>query len=685
MSDTPIVGTASGKRILSDRFERAAIVTAAAVVLLFAVFYGATIANMKTVAAQVEDFRAHPYPTTVASGRIESLLYEARGLSERLLYVSNEEAISSVEERLEKIDEEIQEPLTVVAESSSVRKIHPDELAKTYASLSEAQHEQVALCRDHADQAEIRSFTDVSVMPLVDEMLHENAIVLEAASSNVNTLTQTARHAEGQNELFSKVMLIVVVVAMAFLALLVVRHNRQRTLFARSLERAVDRANAASQAKSDFLSSMSHDIRTPMNAIVGFSTIAERYVDDPARVEDCLSKIQMSSRHLLDIINNVLDMSRIESGRIEINEVRFSLSDLLDGVFSLVNSEANAKRLALSSSTSDVSHDIVEGDYLRLNQVLINLVGNAVKYTLAGGAVRVSVSELYPCAVCHEKSADDASQLRVIATADVASERSGESADGERPAVENAHEGALYRFSIEDTGIGMAEEFISRMFEPFEREESSTVSKIEGTGLGLPISKSLVELMGGAISVESECGVGTRFDVDVPLVWSPEPLESVSDGDMLQVVSYEGERVLLVEDDEINAEIARELIGTTGVAIEHAWNGEEAVNAVMTAPEGQYSLVFMDMQMPVMDGFEATKLIKRRCIEAGRTAPPIVAMTANAYADDRAKALKSGMDGYLVKPIDIAEVKAILDAFLGEEARLSSLEDDSAASDGAFR
>lgn len=665
MSDSSIEGDASSKRILSDRFERAAIVAAAAVVLLFVVFYGATIANMKTVATQVEDFRAHPYPTTVASGHIESLIYEARGLSERLLYVANEDAIRSVEQRLEKIDEEIQEPLSVVAESSSVQKIHPDELANTYAELSAAQREQVELCRAQADQATMRAFVDTHVMPLVDELLHENEIVLEAAASNVNALTQTARHAESQNELFSKVMLIVVVVAMAFLALLVVQHNRQRTLFAQSLERAADRANAASQAKSDFLSSMSHDIRTPMNAIVGFSAIAQRHIDDPARVQDCLSKIQMSSRHLLDIINNVLDMSRIESGRIEINEVRFSLSDLLDGVFSLVNSEANAKRLELSSRMTGVEHGIVEGDYLRLNQVLINLVGNAVKYTLAGGSVRVTMSELDLCTISHEQSADGSSIVGVIATSDAAIGASEGAEAGSRGLSGATRNGALYRFSVEDTGIGMAEGFISRMFEPFERGESSAVSKIEGTGLGLSISKSLVELMGGTISVTSEIGHGTRFDVDVPLAWADKPIESAGDGDVPRDVSYEGERVLLVEDNDINAEIARELIGAMGVRIEHVWNGREAVDAVTASPDGYYRLVFMDMQMPVMDGLEATKRIKQAFSDAGRAAPPIVAMTANAYADDREKALRSGMDGYMVKPIDIAEVKAILDTFLG--------------------
>jgi len=522
-----------------------------------------------------------------------------------------------------------------------------------------------------------------------------------------------------------------------------------------ALSEAVHAAETANKAKSTFLSNMSHDIRTPMNAIIGFATLAVSNIDDKKRVRDYLGKILSSSNHLLSLINDILDMSRIESGKLHLEETEVSLSDVLHDLKTIISGQIHAKQLELYMDAMDVTNEDVYCDKTRLNQVLLNLLSNAVKFTPAGGTVSVRIRQ-YPGTV---KGSE------------------------------------LYEIRVKDNGIGMSREFVQKIFSPFERERTSTVSRIQGTGLGMAITKNIVNMMGGTIEVQTEQGKGTEFIVrlpfriqsenqriekiaeleglkalvvdddfntcdsvtkmlvkvgmrsewtlsgkeavlrarqsmemgdafhayiidwrlpdmngievtrqirslgdDTPIIiltaydWSDIEVEARAAGvtafcakpmfmsdirDTLMAAigqkqaeaeaailpaagsDFRGKYILLVEDNELNSEIAVEILNEYGFLVDTAENGAEAVEKVKNSKPGNYDLVLMDVQMPVMNGYEATKQI--RALDnpelAGIT---ILAMTANAFDEDKKKALECGMDGFLSKPIVIEELISIL-------------------------
>lgn len=388
------------------------------------------------------------------------------------------------------------------------------------------------------------------------------------------------------------------------------------------LEEALVKAQRASRAKTMFLNNMSHDIRTPMNAIIGFTNLAAAHLDDRELVQDYLSKIAASSSHLLSLINDVLDMSRIESGRVTIDETVCSLPQVLQDLQSIIRADLETKGLNLCMDDGALIHPYVVCDRLRLNQVLLNILSNALKFTPAGGKISIS-----------------------------AVERPGDTADT-----------AIYEFCIRDTGIGMAPEFLEHIFEPFERERTSTVSGIQGTGLGMSITKNLVELMNGRIAVESRLGQGSAFlcSFSFRLSEAPAPLSAPELSCPPQSADW---RILLVEDNELNQEIAMTILEEAGCAVDVASDGAEAVEKVRHSLENPYDVVLMDIQMPVMDGIEATKTI--RALDDPQLARlPIVAITANAFEEDRQRVLSAGMNGHLGKPIDVAKMFATLQSIL---------------------
>ncbi len=522
-----------------------------------------------------------------------------------------------------------------------------------------------------------------------------------------------------------------------------------------ALSEAVRAAETANKAKSTFLSNMSHDIRTPMNAIIGFTTLAVSNIDDKKRVRDYLGKILSSSNHLLSLINDILDMSRIESGKIHLEETEVSLSDVLHDLKTIISGQIHAKQLELYMDAMDITNEDVYCDKTRLNQVLLNLLSNAVKFTPAGGTVSVRIRQ-YPGTV---KGSE------------------------------------LYEIRVKDNGIGMSQEFVQKIFSPFERERTSTVSRIQGTGLGMAITKNIVNMMGGTIEVLTEQGKGTEFIVrlpfriqskhqriekiaeleglkalvvdddfntcdsvtkmlvkvgmrsewtlsgkeavlrarqsmemgdafhayiidwrlpdmngievtrqirslgdDTPIIiltaydWSDIEVEARAAGvtafcakpmfmsdirDTLMTAigqkqaeaeaeilptagsDFRGKCILLVEDNELNSEIAAEILNEYGFLVDTAENGAEAVEKVKNSKPGNYDLVLMDVQMPVMDGYEATKQI-RALDNPALAGITILAMTANAFDEDKKKALECGMDGFLSKPIVIEELISIL-------------------------
>lgn len=399
---------------------------------------------------------------------------------------------------------------------------------------------------------------------------------------------------------------------------------RQKAL----IEDALLRAENASKAKTKFLSNMSHDIRTPMNAIIGFTTLAITHIDDKKRVQGYLGKIAASGNHLLSLINDVLDMSHIESGRIRLEETECNLTDVVDELRNMLMSEIQSRNLEFYIDLAGVADRQIICDRLRLKQILQNLLGNAIKFTNPGGSISV----------------------RVI-------ERSGENRDE-----------ANYEFRIKDTGIGMSEEFQKHIFEPFERERSSTVSKVQGTGLGMAITKNFVEMMGGTISVISKKDVGTEFIVQLPLKKVLVKQEETVIGEEEKTspsikTSINGQRILLVEDNDLNREIAREILSEAGLFVEEAEDGSIAVDKLLEKGPGYYELVLMDIQMPVMDGYAATQAI--RSFENRELANiPIIAMTANAFEEDRRAALEAGMNAHVAKPVNVELLLDVMESVI---------------------
>ena len=383
---------------------------------------------------------------------------------------------------------------------------------------------------------------------------------------------------------------------------------------------ALAAAEQSNRAKTVFLNSMSHDIRTPMNAIIGFAALAQAHIDDTRQVQDYLKKINTSSTHLLSLINDILDMSRIESGTVKLEEKPIHIPDLLNDLRTMIQGLVNGRKQNLFIDIQDVRNENIMADKLRLNQVLINIVSNAIKFTPVGGDIMIRLVE---------KASSKANY-------------------------------ATYEISIKDNGIGMSQEFLSHVFDTFAREHSATVSGIQGTGLGMAITKNIVDMMGGSIQVESQEGKGTKFVVTLSFRL-PEPVKAVEQGVVATQEEYDftGRRILLVEDNELNREIAATILKDMGIEVDTAEDGLEAVNIIHRAPEDKYDLIFMDIQMPKMDGYMATREI--RTLKNNEKANiPIVAMTANAFEKDKRKAMESGMNGHIAKPLDIGIIKQTL-------------------------
>ena len=393
-----------------------------------------------------------------------------------------------------------------------------------------------------------------------------------------------------------------------------------------SMYQALAAAEQANSAKTTFLNNMSHDIRTPMNAIIGFTALCAKSVDDPEKITEYLSKIATSSNHLLSLINDILDMSRIESGKVRIEAQEVYLPDVFHDLRTIIQSDAANKNLELLIDTLDIKDENVFCDKLRLNQILLNLMSNAIKYTNAGGTVSLKVEQ--------------------------------------RPCEREDH--AEFLFRVRDTGIGMSKEFLKVLFQPFERMQSATVSGIQGTGLGMAITKNLVEMMGGTITVTSEEGKGSEFTVT--LQFKKSTAKVVCEKQEPVNMDFTGKKVLLVEDNALNREIAVEILQEVGLTVDTANDGDVAVEKLRGAAEGQYDLVLMDVQMPKLDGYTATREI--RTLDNPFVANiPIIAMTANAFEEDKRKSFEAGMDGHLSKPIEIPKLMETLASILNDKIK----------------
>ena len=383
----------------------------------------------------------------------------------------------------------------------------------------------------------------------------------------------------------------------------------------RKLEQAVKAAQEASNAKSAFLFNMSHDIRTPMNAIIGYTELLKKNGADADRRNDYIAKIEASSQYLLALLNDVLEMARIESGKVTLDETLENARVIMDDLICVFENMMQEKHITFRYE-AHVQHEYLYCDVVKVKEVMLNILSNAFKYTLPGGCIDYQLDEL----------------------------------PSDRPGV------SLFRAVVKDNGIGMSEAFLATIFDSFTRERTSTESGQNGTGLGMAITKKLIELMGGTIEIESAPGCGTTVTATFPHRIGEKPQPDTVHGLQKTALLFEGRRVLLAEDNDLNAEIAEELLEMDGLAVERARDGIECIGMLEQRPAGYYDLILMDIQMPHMDGYKATSVI-RNLADPRLAGIPIIAMTANAFDEDRKKALRTGMNAHIAKPMDLQKLE----------------------------
>ena len=465
-----------------------------------------------------------------------------------------------------------------------------------------------------------RSSSDKIILAESQDNMSDNILTVECAVPN-NTWYFDIIPSEGWSPRSYWIMCIVIsyvfslLIATVFYLISSKKHRERQ--YEAELEKAAEQAKNANEAKTRFLFNMSHDIRTPMNAIVGFSGLLEKNLQNERKAKEYLEKIQSSSNLLLRIINQVLEMARIESGTAVLQLKAEDMDALFHRVNTVFEEDVRKKNLQYHA-VLDVRHHYVVCDQTKLQEIMLNIISNAIKYTPEGHSIYVEV---------HEAVSENPSKIRYI-------------------------------FSCEDTGIGMSEEYLPHIYEEFSREHSTTENKVPGTGLGLPIIKSMIELMGGSIQVESRQGIGTKFTIDLSfdIALKEEVYGSEDTIESSAIHTIKGKRILLVEDNELNAEIAKTVLEDVGALITRAENGQQALELFKEKPAGTFDVILMDLMMPVMDGYTATRKIRELERSDAKTVP-IIAMTANAFQEDAEKCIAVGMNAHLAKPLDIEKMK----------------------------
>ena len=424
-------------------------------------------------------------------------------------------------------------------------------------------------------------------------------------------------------KIFGSIVSVLVAILLSMGYWQIILRREKEAVYAKQIEKVATEAQHANQAKTRFLFNMSHDIRTPMNAIIGYTQLLENNLDNKKQALDYISKLKSSSTILLSLINYILEMTQIESGKLDLKKEIGDLDDLVKNINVVVEPLIKEKKLHYSYHL-EIKHHHIICDKTKLREIVLNILSNAIKYTPEGGNVELLIQEI---------------------------------------SFENNK--VKYHFIIIDNGIGMKEDFLPHIFEEFAREKTSTESKVPGVGLGLPIVKSLIDMMNGTIQVESKLNKGTKFTVELSFLTSLQ-VENVNERNT-STLDFSGKHILLVEDNELNAEIGIELLNTFKVIIDLAKNGEECIKILEKMPEGYYDLILMDIQMPIMDGYEATKII--RSFNNKNAQIPIIAMTANAFEEDRKHALQLGMNEHPAKPVDIEKLKDVLTKYFNHEKR----------------
>lgn len=762
--------------------------TAAIVAVLLVFYFVVTLNNMTNIAQRVEERKDGAYPTSIAAGHIETMLSGTHSMMQMILVLEGPSTesgdmqglegqsytfdIEEIEQISQETNRGIKSQMAILTSDRFYDEDNIHELVVTYDIIARDLNYIFSVWKNDPEDLDfVQERIAEDVLPMIEHAIEVDNAIIDSTTRDIDELYSTVLEAIQQTILFSLVLIMGIFVAIFIYISLLSRKEEYEEELSNHLKDALSLAQNANAAKSDFLSNMSHDIRTPLNAIIGLSAIAEDNINDPVKMRQCLTQINTSSHHLLQLINDVLDVNRIESGKTTLSEDVFSLPDLVAELSAINEPQINEKKLNAEFVLKNIQNEYLIGDPIRIRQVVLNLTSNAIKYTEPGDSMTVVFEEF-------RSTRRDFANVRI---------------------------------TVSDTGLGMSKDFIEHIFEPFERERNERTNFIEGTGLGMAITKNLVTMMGGTIKVDSKLGEGTTFTIDMVmrvadqfpkldtdrlkgvgiLVISdditsidsvvhmleefemdvrkvavvPSEMEMVAERiadevksvdimfvesstldaedesrlekmiesltagvdigmirvsdevkpiehgelgrgviayikqpifrsrlyetlretlEIMEDGSRKGEnvpaadrasgedaadgkatRVLIVEDNELNMEIATELVSKYGPQVDQAFNGLEALELIKEKPEGYYDLIFMDWQMPVMDGIEATRAIIRHFDEQGFSRTPIVAMTANAFNDNRRDAMAAGMDGFMAKPINVKELKENLAKYCG--------------------
>lgn len=729
--------------------------------MIVIIYYVITIYSSNTMNEQMNIVSEHPYTVSVAIGDVKANLTLLRALPERLSYSQTSDVITGIKTHYSSINQSMIELINLLDDRYLADKQSVPAMRSLYSQLYNNQMKMLKMAESQNNtQEDIETYFSKEIQPKLDKLDALSVTITEGAGRKLNQYSELVTNSKKVMVTMGSILSVSVLIAIIFYQyILRLKYKSEEEMNSALAELEVEQR--ANLAKSQFLFNMSHDIRTPMNAIIGLTVIAAMDIDKKDKVKDCLTKILSSSRHMLGLINDVLDMSRIESGKVSLNDEDFKLPELIDDFISITYPQAVEKDIQMEINVSDISHEKVIGDALQINRIMTNIIGNSLKFTQPGGKIGLTIRELPPTTKGY----------------------------------------GSYQFIMRDTGIGMSEDFIKKIFQPFERAETSTKSRVEGTGLGMAITKNIVDMMGGQIQIESELGKGTTFIVTIPIKlqtceeetfdysklydlrslvvdddeiacentvriiqeigmnceWVLSGIEAVEKtkmaheinqdyhvviidwkmpvmdglqttrqirkivGDELPIIvltaydwadieeeaksvginaflskpvfksrlyhimsnltssektkettnvnvaeskqTYSG-RVLIVEDNEINMDIAEEFISYFGVTTEKVWNGLEAVDRIKTVEPGYYDLVFMDIQMPKMDGYEATQQIRKLEKENNMNHLPIVAMSANAFIEEVNKGYACGMDNYITKPIELEKLNTCFKKYL---------------------
>lgn len=734
---------------------------AAFLIGLLIIYYIITIVNTHKISQQIKSIHDHPFTVAIAAGELNTYVSKLQVLPDFLFQNRTPETFYTIQNYYNNIDTIVNQNINIVIEGYLSHPEDIQNLQEIYHSLSKKQTTLLKLCENsNVTDDEIRFYFSEHIKPQLSEIEYLTISIIDGAKKKFSDFEQFAKEKQ-INTIFLSTILIIAVIIVLYIYLLLLKYKGKKESELRyTLKDALKSAQNASAAKSQFLSNMSHDIRTPMNAIIGMTAIASMHLEEPAKMKNYLNKISVSSKHLLSLINDVLDMSKIESGKIALNNEEFILPDFVHSFVTIVEPQIKAKQLQFDISIKNLEHEHVIGDTLRIHQILLNIISNAIKFTPAGGNVALKICEM--------------------------------------PLQYSGY--GTYQFIICDTGIGMSEDFLEKIFEPFERVQTSTNSKIEGTGLGMAITKNIIDMMNGQIIIQSELEKGTTFTVtlhlqlqkkedevfnfsalhelrslivdddrdvcentsrlleeigmksewvltgkeaidktivahqinqdyhsviidwkmpnmdglettrrirsiigdETPIIiltaydWTEIEEEAkkagvnaflakplfksrlykvmhdiiIEEQSALEIIQKEEtnnsfqSRVLLVEDNALNMEIAQELLQYSGCLVEKAWDGSEAVEILKNSPNEYYNIIFMDIQMPNMNGYDATKQIRELEQSQGYTHTPIIAMSANAFIEDVNKAYACGMDAYITKPVGIEEIQTMLKKYV---------------------